>query len=96
MPSLHVAWAVWVALAVVVAFPAARWRHVAWAYPVSTTLVVMGTGNHFLADTVAGAALIVAAWLVAAHVAAWRSAQLTTVSVTEAYERVPDILARGA
>src|SRR5665647_1347677 len=33
MPSLHVAWAVWVALAVAVAFPGARVRHLAWAYP---------------------------------------------------------------
>lgn len=64
MPSLHVAWAVWVALAVVVAFPSSRVRHLAWAYPVSTTLVVMATGHHFLADAVAAALLVWAAWVV--------------------------------
>ncbi|MEP7035476.1 MAG: phosphatase PAP2 family protein [Dermatophilaceae bacterium] len=64
MPSLHVAWAVWVALAVVIAFPSARARHLAWGYPVLTTLVVIATGNHFLADAVAGALLVLAFWAV--------------------------------
>jgi hypothetical protein len=64
MPSLHVAWAVWVALAVVVAFPSSRFRHLAWVYPVLTTLVVMATGNHFLADAVGAALLVWAAWAV--------------------------------
>jgi PAP2 superfamily len=63
MPSLHVAWAVWVALAVVVVFREWRGRHLAWAYPLSTTLVVMATGNHFLADAVAGALLVAATWV---------------------------------
>jgi PAP2 superfamily len=66
MPSLHVTWAAWVALAVVVAFPSSRFRHLAWVYPVSTTLVVMATGQHFLADAVAGALLVWAAWAVMA------------------------------
>lgn len=64
MPSLHVAWAVWVALAVVVAFPSSRVRHLAWTYPVMTTLVVMATGHHFLTDAVAAAPLVWAAWSV--------------------------------
>ena len=65
MPSLHVAWAVWVALAVVVAWPRARMSALAWLYPVVSTLVVLGTGNHFLMDAVAGAALVAAAaWVV--------------------------------
>jgi hypothetical protein len=63
MPSLHVAWAVWVALAVVVAFPAARFRHLAWVYPALTTIDVMATGNHFLADALAGALLVAVLWL---------------------------------
>jgi hypothetical protein len=64
MPSLHVAWAVWVALAVVVAFPSSRVRHLAWAYPASATLVVMATGHHFLADAVAAVLLVWAGWAV--------------------------------
>ncbi len=67
MPSLHVAWAVWVALAIVVAHPMWRFRHLAWAYPLVTTAVVLATGNHFLADTVAGAALVAGVWFVVGH-----------------------------
>jgi len=63
MPSLHVAWATWVALAIVVAMPLARWRHLAWVYPITTTIVVLGTGNHFVADAAAGALLVGVAWL---------------------------------
>ena len=62
MPSLHVAWAVWVALAVAVSSPGARVRHLVWAYPVATTLIVMATGHHFLADAVAAALLVWVAW----------------------------------
>jgi hypothetical protein len=57
MPSLHVAWAVWCALAL---YPVLRHRAVrvlAVAYPVMTTLVVVATGNHYLLDAAAGALL---------------------------------------
>ncbi|MEO6821902.1 MAG: phosphatase PAP2 family protein [Candidatus Nanopelagicales bacterium] len=64
MPSLHVAWAVWVALALVVALPGVRMRYLAWLYPLCTVLVVLGTGNHFLADVVAGALLVWATWVI--------------------------------
>lgn len=62
MPSLHVAWAVWVALALVVAFRGSRYRQLAWAYPVTTTIVVVGTGNHYVVDALAGAAIVFACW----------------------------------
>jgi PAP2 superfamily len=57
MPSLHVGWALWVALAVVRSWPS-RWTALAWLYPVATTVVVLSTGNHYLLDAVAGAALV--------------------------------------
>ncbi len=56
MPSLHVAWAVWCAF-VIVSVTRASWRHLAWLYPVATTFVVLATANHFLLDTVGGAAI---------------------------------------
>ena len=62
MPSLHVAWAVWCAAAVV-ATSTSAWRHLAWIYPAATTLVVLATGNHFVLDAVAGAALAALAFL---------------------------------
>jgi hypothetical protein len=58
MPSLHVAWAVWCAL---VLYPVARHRVsrvLLVTYPALTTLVVLTTGNHFVLDAVAGAALV--------------------------------------
>lgn len=56
MPSLHVAWAVWCAVAVATA-TRSRWRHLAWLYPVATTFVVLASANHFVLDAAGGAAI---------------------------------------
>ena len=56
MPSLHVAWSAWCAAALVAATRGRR-RHLAWLYPAATTLVVIATANHFLADAAAGLAV---------------------------------------
>jgi hypothetical protein len=53
MPSLHVGWALWCAAAIV-STTTWRLRHLAWIYPVLTTLVVLGTGNHYLLDAAGG------------------------------------------
>ncbi|MGW6271953.1 MULTISPECIES: phosphatase PAP2 family protein [unclassified Streptomyces] len=58
MPSLHVGWALWCGVVL--------WRHgrsplvktAAVAYPLITTIVVMGTANHYFLDAVAGAAVM--------------------------------------
>jgi hypothetical protein len=63
MPSLHVAWATWCAIAVVTA-TRTRWRYLAWLYPVATTFVVLGTANHFVLDAVAGVAIVLLGLLV--------------------------------
>jgi hypothetical protein len=60
MPSLHVGWAVWVALMLVAHSRSATVRRWAWTYPALTTLVVMATANHYLLDAVAGALCAVA------------------------------------
>jgi hypothetical protein len=57
MPSLHVAWATWCAVAVITA-TRSRWRHLAWLYPSATVLVVLASANHFLLDTVGGLAIL--------------------------------------
>ena len=57
MPSIHVGWALLVAL-VVVAIARSRWRWLALAYPVLTTLAVVVTANHFWLDGIAAAALL--------------------------------------
>jgi hypothetical protein len=54
MPSLHTAWSLWCAVAIVrVARP--RWvKILAVCYPVCTVLVIMGTANHFILDAAGG------------------------------------------
>lgn len=59
MPSLHVGWALWCGVAVWRWGPRLPWlRVLAVAHPVSTTLIVMGTANHYFLDAVAGFAVM--------------------------------------
>lgn len=60
MPSLHVGWAVWCAVAVSTALKS-KWRYLAWLYPVGTTLVVVATANHYVLDALAGLAVVAVA-----------------------------------
>jgi hypothetical protein len=62
MPSLHVAWAVWCALALYPMFRHWALRALVVAYPVMTTLVVVATGNHYFLDAAAGTLLACLVW----------------------------------
>jgi PAP2 superfamily len=53
MPSLHTAWAGWVAMVVWVIVPG-RLRWLGWVNLVVTAVVVVMTGNHYVLDVVAG------------------------------------------
>jgi membrane-associated phospholipid phosphatase len=78
MPSVHVAWAVWCALAV---YPVARhWavRVLAIAYPLVTTLVVVSTGNHFFLDVIAGALLAFVTWVCVTRTGTWLTVRIAT------------------
>jgi hypothetical protein len=56
MPSLHVGWALWCGV-LIATFARRTWVRVLGAlYPVTTTLVVLATGNHYLLDAFAGVA----------------------------------------
>jgi len=77
MPSLHVGWTVWVAWAV--------WRRtnlvgriLACAYVVGTTFVVVATGNHWILDAVAGAAVVTVGIVVSGRIAAARGRSVRT------------------
>jgi hypothetical protein len=63
MPSVHVGWALLVAL-VVVHVSGSRWRWLALAYPVLTLLAVVVTANHFWLDGIVAALLLALALLV--------------------------------
>lgn len=68
MPSLHVGWALWCGVIL--------WRYggtrlakvAAVVYPLVTTIVVMGTANHYFLDAVAGAAVMGAGLLLTPYV----------------------------
>jgi hypothetical protein len=57
MPSVHVGWAILVAIAVITA-TRNRWRWLALLYPAMTTLVVIVTANHYWMDGIVAAALL--------------------------------------
>lgn len=71
MPSLHIAWACWSALAIWRVLPRRGWAHLVWLYPAATAVAVMATGNHFLMDVLAGAADFAVATWIADHVQGW-------------------------
>lgn len=67
MPSLHVAFAVVTAGAIADRASSTAGKAAAWTYPLLVSLVVAGTGNHYVLDAVAGAALGSAARAVASR-----------------------------
>ena len=71
MPSVHVGWAVFIAVAVITVSPS-RWRWLVLAHPLLTTLAVVATANHWWLDGIVAAALLpVAMGVEAAAAAAW-------------------------
>lgn len=61
MPSLHMAWAAWCALALWRISRRSWVRAVALLYPCMTALAVLATGNHFLLDVLGGLVAIAVA-----------------------------------
>ncbi|MEP6599532.1 MAG: phosphatase PAP2 family protein [Actinomycetota bacterium] len=60
MPSVHVGWAVLVALAAITISPS-RWRWLVLAHPIFTAFVVSATANHFWLDGLVAVAVLLAA-----------------------------------
>jgi hypothetical protein len=58
MPSLHFAWALIVAVAVIVVLDS-RWRWASLAHPSLMTLAIIATANHWWIDAAAGAVLVI-------------------------------------
>lgn len=73
MPSLHFAWAIWCAWALV---PVMKNRWIRWALiadPIVTTFVVVVTANHFWLDILAGLVLFLVVAMIFGGVATGRS-----------------------
>ncbi|GGV11428.1 inositol phosphorylceramide synthase [Streptomyces griseoflavus] len=68
MPSLHVGWALWCGVILWKYGRTRLTRTAAVVYPLVTTIVVMGTANHYFLDAVAGAAVMGAGLLLAPRV----------------------------
>src|SRR5256884_1977726 len=80
LPSLHIAWAVWAAVALW-RLSSRRWlRALAVAYPLLTLYAVMATGNHYLADALVGALITGLAVLGSDRWWAWRRARTAASS----------------
>jgi len=73
-PSLHAGWALWVAIAVAHAGVHRAWRVAGVVYTLVTAFVVVGTGNHWVLDVVAGWAVVAVAWALVEIVALRRGA----------------------
>ena len=86
MPSVHVAWCVLVAVAVVRISPS-RWRWLILLHPVLTVAVVVVTANHYWLDGVAAVVLLLLAYLVQWAVGRVLAARRTQRA--EQPERVP-------
>ena len=72
MPSLHIAWALLIAVAVI-SVSRSRWRWLIVLHPALTMLVVVVTANHFWLDGVAVAPLLATSLLSVRSVEAWLS-----------------------
>jgi hypothetical protein len=57
MPSVHVGWAILVAVAIITT-ASSRWRWLVVLYPVMTTLAVVVTANHFWLDGIVATAIL--------------------------------------
>jgi hypothetical protein len=63
MPSLHVGWALLIAI-VVVQTAHSRWRWIVVFHPLLTVMVVVATANHYWVDAIAAALLLLVAIVV--------------------------------
>jgi len=65
MPSLHIAWALWVVMVILWTLPGNKWRMLAGAHLIITVIATIGTANHFVLDLIAGGATALVGFAVA-------------------------------
>jgi hypothetical protein len=65
MPSVHIAWSTWCALAMVPRLKSRAGKILAALYPVATLIVIVITANHYLIDAAGGLVILSIGWVVA-------------------------------
>jgi PAP2 superfamily len=65
LPSLHVAWALWAAIAAMTLVRRPALRALIWLYPAATIVDVLATANHYLLDAVTAVGLLLLGYLLA-------------------------------
>ena len=65
MPSVHIAWATWCALAMVPRMKTRGRKILAGSYPFVTLVVIVITANHYVIDAVGGLVILAAGWVLA-------------------------------
>jgi hypothetical protein len=64
MPSVHIAWSTWCALAMVPRMKTRGRKILAASYPVATLIVIVITANHYVIDAVGGLVILSIGWFV--------------------------------
>jgi PAP2 superfamily len=86
MPSLHTAWAAWCALVLIPLIRPWWGKVLVVLYPLATIFCIIVTANHYIADVLAGLALLGVSYLLAVVVTGW----LDRRYAMRAELRVPD------
>jgi hypothetical protein len=89
MPSLHIGWATWCALVLVITAPYLWVRILGGLYPVVTLLVVLGTANHWLLDAAAAVVTLLIAYVVQYLLTGQHIARTATADRAAAYAADP-------
>ena len=74
LPSLHVAWAIWVAVVASTLLRRRELRAAVWLYPAATIADVLATANHYALDVLTAPGALLLAYLLAAALARARQA----------------------
>ena len=94
-PSLHAGWSLWVALALQI-YATRKWvRVLGWLYALGTSIVIIGTGNHWVIDAIMGWLVIAAGWAAAEAIGRVRLRQ-TLARLARRRRREPELVLTAA
>ncbi len=94
MPSVHVGWAILVAIAVITV-SSSRWRWLALLYPVLTSVAVVVTANHFWLDGVVAGVVLAAVLAVQATARRLLAARVSRTVPQESVSQTDDAVTRS-